>query len=271
MVAGNNNLSVPVPAGAVTDLNLGARFRVSSAGGLTALGAAPDGEVEDYLVSVQKPGRIGNYVWVDENSDGYQDAGEPGMPNVTVELYDEHGRRSWRTTVTDSDGGYLFSNLPPASYYVDVRTAQTVRQHVPAGMTQTPPTLPPGPGADFGNQDHGTTIPGAGGFTGYPVTIGSGEENLTADFGYNYNPSTDVQRRHGHGRPGRPGLDRCRRRRRAGSGRSGSRRRGRADLHARAPTASSARLTMWPAPRTPPTTTATTCSTICRRAPTWSR
>ena len=62
---------------------------------------------------------------------------------------------------------------------------------LPAGMTQTPPSTLPG--ADFGNQDQSSTsIPGGGGFTGYPVTIGAGEENLTADFGYNYNPATDV-------------------------------------------------------------------------------
>ena len=53
VAAGNNNLSVPVPLGAVTGANVGARFRLSTAGGLTALGAAPDGEVEDYQVSVQ--------------------------------------------------------------------------------------------------------------------------------------------------------------------------------------------------------------------------
>ena len=52
VAAGVNNLSVPVPLGAVTGANLG-RFRLSTAGGLTALGAAPDGEVEDYQVSVQ--------------------------------------------------------------------------------------------------------------------------------------------------------------------------------------------------------------------------
>lgn len=53
--AGNNDLSVPVPAGAVTGTPVGARFRISTAGGLTALGAAPDGEVEDYLITVSNP------------------------------------------------------------------------------------------------------------------------------------------------------------------------------------------------------------------------
>ncbi len=52
VINGNNNLSVPVPDNAVTSVSLGARFRLSSAGGLGSTGSAPDGEVEDYLVTV---------------------------------------------------------------------------------------------------------------------------------------------------------------------------------------------------------------------------
>ena len=55
---------------------------------------------------------IGNYVWVDENSDGYQDAGEPGIPNVQVNLYGASGNLV-ATTRTDAQGGYLFPNLVP--------------------------------------------------------------------------------------------------------------------------------------------------------------
>ena len=58
---GNVPLTFSVPAGAVTGTNLGARFRLSTATGLQATDAqgtngpipAPDGEVEDYLVTVQ--------------------------------------------------------------------------------------------------------------------------------------------------------------------------------------------------------------------------
>jgi hypothetical protein len=55
-------------------------------------------------------------------------------------------------------------------------------------MTQT--TVYPNPNADFGNQDQST---GASDY-GYPVTIGGAQplENLTADFGYNYNPTACV-------------------------------------------------------------------------------
>jgi hypothetical protein len=52
VAAGNNNLSVPVPIGAVLNTSLGARFRISLAGGLTSVGVAGDGEVEDYVAMV---------------------------------------------------------------------------------------------------------------------------------------------------------------------------------------------------------------------------
>ena len=53
--AGNNTLNVPVPAGASPGTTY-ARFRLSTAGGLTRTGAAADGEVEDYKVTIQTAG-----------------------------------------------------------------------------------------------------------------------------------------------------------------------------------------------------------------------
>ena len=52
--AGANTLNVFVP-GSTLPGNVAARFRVSSAGGLTPIGQAPDGEVEDYLVRLEHP------------------------------------------------------------------------------------------------------------------------------------------------------------------------------------------------------------------------
>ena len=68
---------------------------------------------------MNKLGQIGNYIWIDENSDGYQDAGEPGIPNVIVVLYGVSGQELART-VTDTSGHYLFTGLPSGVYYVDV-------------------------------------------------------------------------------------------------------------------------------------------------------
>ncbi|MGC8989043.1 MAG: SdrD B-like domain-containing protein, partial [Verrucomicrobiia bacterium] len=146
---------------------------------------------EDYNFGEIKSAAIGNRIWLDENSDGYQDAGEPGLANVQVNLYDANGNLvAW--TLTDANGGYLFTNLAPGTYYVDVLDGTGGQSDtLPfAGMTQTPPSTLPG--ADFGNQDHGATpIPNTS-LTGYQVTVGDGGENLTADFGYNHNPAADV-------------------------------------------------------------------------------
>ena len=120
-------------------------------------------------------GAIGNYVWLDENSDGYQDVGELGIPNVIVNMTDSGGNTY--TTTTDTHGGYLFDSLPAGTYTVTVDGSQSAL----SDLTYTVPNLT---GSDFGNQDP----------AGYAVTIGGSEplENLTADFGYNHNPTTDV-------------------------------------------------------------------------------
>ncbi|MCB0044461.1 MAG: hypothetical protein KDD92_03430 [Caldilineaceae bacterium] len=132
-----------------------------------------------------KPAAVGNFIWLDENSDGLQDEGETGIANVVVQLKDSSGTVI-ATTVTDSEGGYLFADLPPGNYFVDVDESS-----LPAGMSQTTVTNnsdSDGDGvaddADFGNKNHSGS--------GYAVSLVSGEENLTADFGYNHNPTDHV-------------------------------------------------------------------------------
>ncbi len=60
---------------------------------------------------------IGNYVWNDINQDGIQNAGEPGIPGVTVKLMDAAGTILANTT-TDANGVYQFTGLTPGSYKV---------------------------------------------------------------------------------------------------------------------------------------------------------
>ncbi|MBL8146378.1 MAG: DUF11 domain-containing protein, partial [Anaerolineae bacterium] len=68
---------------------------------------------------------LGNFVWYDNNNDGIQTAGEPGVPNVTVQLLnsdfsqatDERGN-AIPDQVTDANGLYLFPHLRPGSYVV---------------------------------------------------------------------------------------------------------------------------------------------------------
>ena len=104
-------------------------------------------------------GTIGDTVWLDLDGDGVQDAGEPGIPGVTVYLYDGDGNLIG-TTVTDANGNYLFTNLPPGVYTVAIDIN----------------TLPPGLRATYdldGLLDYRTTI-----------TLGAGEINLNLDFGF---------------------------------------------------------------------------------------
>ncbi len=65
------------------------------------------GDVEILCEAV--PIQIGNYVWIDQDKDGIQDAGENGIANVRVSLYDENCRRI-ASVLTNDDGLYFFNN-----------------------------------------------------------------------------------------------------------------------------------------------------------------
>lgn len=65
------------------------------------------------------PVSIGDKVWLDTDRDGIQDAGEPGLANVSVQLLDASGTLL-DSTVTDENGAYLFENKKPGTYRVTV-------------------------------------------------------------------------------------------------------------------------------------------------------
>jgi uncharacterized repeat protein (TIGR01451 family) len=165
-----------------------------------------DQDFEDALANAV----IGDRIWLDEDGDGVQDAGEAGIANVRVEL-DGAGPNGilgdeddvfLSATITDSEGGYLFTGLlPNTSYLVKVVSAT-----LPTGMA-------PNPTYDL----NGTATPHE-----TWANTGDGEGNFEADFGYNWAPSTDVSGgtnsgtigdriwvdANGNGRqdPGEPGL-----------------------------------------------------------------
>jgi uncharacterized repeat protein (TIGR01451 family) len=105
-----------------------------------------------------QPG-IGDRLWDDRNRNGAQDAGEPGLANLTVNLYaglcETATDAVFRTTVTDSDGGYAFAPLDAGAYCIRVDAAT-----LPIGylLTTNNPSL--------------------------DVTLGSGQFFADADFGY---------------------------------------------------------------------------------------
>ncbi|GJM32429.1 MAG: hypothetical protein DHS20C18_14300 [Saprospiraceae bacterium] len=62
---------------------------------------------------------VGDYVWLDEDQDGIQDASEMGIGGVTVIItnVDEDDPVCADTTVTDSNGNYYFE-VPPGTYKI---------------------------------------------------------------------------------------------------------------------------------------------------------
>ena len=67
---------------------------------------------------------IGDRVWEDTNMNGIQDKEENGLPNVHVELYKEGQTVALATTTTNSNGYYIFNNLPTGKYYVKFITPE---------------------------------------------------------------------------------------------------------------------------------------------------
>ncbi|MCK5924023.1 MAG: hypothetical protein KAG66_24015, partial [Methylococcales bacterium] len=77
----------------------------------------------------QQLATIGDRVWEDLNGDGIQDAGETGVDNVTVTLYDINGG-VLDTTTTSNGGQYSFTQLSAGNYVVGF-------SNFPAGYTLT--------------------------------------------------------------------------------------------------------------------------------------
>ena len=102
-------------------------------GGTYYIQLVPDGvancQIVDSLVVLDKCkplGAIGNFVFVDTNKDGKQDAGETGVDGVKVYLLDGAGTKI-DSTDTMGGGKYLFSNLAAGTYSV-----QFVKNTIPA-------------------------------------------------------------------------------------------------------------------------------------------
>ncbi|MCG8466111.1 MAG: GEVED domain-containing protein, partial [Xanthomonadales bacterium] len=138
LAVGVNSLNYSVPGTAAVGTSY-ARFRCSTAGGLSFNGAAADGEVEDYRIQINASFALGDFVWFDSNQNGIQDAGELGVNGVNAALYGNSncsGAPMASTTTANGgpggvDGYYEFLNLPAANYCVAF-------SNLPAGYQVSP-------------------------------------------------------------------------------------------------------------------------------------
>jgi len=126
----------------------------------------------DYGVHSTAPASLGNRVWLDANEDGLQDAAEPGVAGVTLQLYDAQGVLIG-TTVTDADGLYRFADLP-AGTYVLVAV-------LPDGYLFTRQGMLPGDDTDS-NVDPATG-------RSPPIVLYLGDSDLTWDVGLQRRPT----------------------------------------------------------------------------------
>ena len=136
----------------------------SNASTLT-LAAGQNNLVQDF--GLDGAGSIGDFVWLDRNGDGVQDAKEPGIvgAGVTLTWFGVNGVAGGGddatfTTTTDSAGKYLFSGLLPGNYSVAVAGG------LPLASTNS---------YDRDGNKNSVT----------PVVLTAGQADLGVDFGYN--------------------------------------------------------------------------------------
>jgi hypothetical protein len=107
-------------------------------------------------------GSIGDFVWADTNADGLQDAGEVGIPGMTVLLYAADGTTQLDSTTTDSSGFYRFYGLAAGNYLVRYDTTTAPAGHF--GSTPVSLAVSLSEAQQFNDADFGL----------YPVPSGTG-------------------------------------------------------------------------------------------------
>jgi hypothetical protein len=114
-------------------------------------------------------GKIGDLVWNDANSNGIQEAGELGIPNVRVVLRDRNTDAVLAVDTTDGAGFYLFEGLCLGDYTVEVDPTT-----LPAGMVASPNDQGGNDAADSDGINHEANV----------SLAADDSVNLTIDFGY---------------------------------------------------------------------------------------
>ena len=119
---------------------------------------------------------IGDFVWEDDGN-GLQDVGEPGIQGVTVTLYNSGGAQI-ATTVTDASGGYEFINVISGTYYVEFNVTTNT-----SGTVYTPsPNI--GALTDGNNSNPNPNLMASVNNVRTPDFILSGMDNRTIDAGF---------------------------------------------------------------------------------------
>ena len=137
-------------------------------------------DLADFGIRPPGAASIGDTVWFDYNRNNAQDAGESGIPNIKVWLYQDAGSIGVldggdtlvKQTVTNGNGNYSFTGLYGGTYLVVANPQGTDQVQSPYG--------------GMVNLSGMYFVPGA---NPKPVALSDGENYVTADFGYDWNSS----------------------------------------------------------------------------------
>ena len=137
---------------------------------------------------------LGNLVWNDFDGDGKRDSNEPGIAGITVSVYrDDNGDNikdtdaPFATTLTNTQGAYLFSNLAPGRYIVSI---PVLLGYSPSPNTTTQATSP-FPDNDVDNDNNGVNVIGGVVFSN-AITLLPGSEPTTDGDDANGNLTLDM-------------------------------------------------------------------------------
>ena len=184
----------PTPAAGGTTYTLSVRTSTLTAGSTWTQTGETDGTINNSIAQTLTAGRvtgshdfgfrktgtatIGDYIYVDWNGNGIQEANEEGISGVSISLYRDAnsnggvdtGEPLVSTTTSNSTGSYLFSNLAAGNYAVIVNTATVPAYYI---MTSDP--------------DETGKCAFCNGYSG--VTLAAAANVLTEDFGFTPNHS----------------------------------------------------------------------------------
>lgn len=148
------------------------------------------------------PMSIGDRVWRDLDNNGLLDAGENGIANVTLQLFEDTNSSGAfesgvdtlvDTTTTNATGHYEFDNLLPGNYLVVIPISNFGAGQALAGHTSSTGLNPvPNPNTDVDNDNNGAFLAGVGVVTTGVLTLTAGGEpdgaggnaNNRLDFGF---------------------------------------------------------------------------------------
>lgn len=153
--------------GANTNLDSDPNTATGRTGNITLTPANRDRRDVDAGINYTIPSRIGDFVWYDNNSNGIQDADEPGIAGVTLTLYNSGGVVV-ATTITDNNGYYQFSDVAPGTYTLGVSA--------PIGFNLT--------SKDLGGDDAKDSDFDPSTFRTSSFVVTNGTVNLTFDAGF---------------------------------------------------------------------------------------